>query len=188
MNAQSGTVIAAIIAMSIGSAFGQESANSRPDIPVLTVCEALNDLHKYNDKAVVLVGKLMGTDEGRWLSEDCQHKIITDGYTWQNIVSLAYSRSHVKSPPTLPESFKWNARLLIAKLKQVQKTTTLEVPKQRNYGDKWFAIFGRFETRLPLQVVQGRGGKQFGYGFGHMNAAPAQLISDDEDRRELKPQ
>jgi hypothetical protein len=175
------------IAVMIGSTSGQATTTSKPTIPVLTVCEALNNLSQHNGKVVVVVGKLVGTEEGSWLSEDCNEKIVTDGFTWQNIISLSYSRSEVEPPPRVPKEFNWDLTLLLKKLKQVQRTTRLEVLKQYNYTDKWFAVFGRFETRLPLQVALGGGGKLFGYGFGHLNAAPAQLISVDDGYRELKP-
>ena len=58
------------------------------------------------------------------------------------------------------------------KLRDVQKTTRLQ-----GEGDRWVAIFGRFETRSPLQPVTGDRGELMGYGFGHVNYAPAQLIS-----------
>ena len=73
-----------------------------------------------------------------------------------------------------------------SKLAQVQKTTKLEVLKKYNYSDKWFAVFGQLETALPLQVVRGGDGKLHGYGFGHLNAAPARLIADRDGWRELK--
>ena len=175
------------IAVIIGCAFGQGTITSKHTIPVLTVCEALNNLSQHNGKVVVVVGKLVGTEEGSWLREDCDEKIVTDGYTWENIISLAYVRSAVEPPPRVPKDFDWDLTLLLKKLKQVRRTTRLQVLKQYNYTDRWFAVFGRFETRLPLQVALGGGDKLFGYGFGHLNAAPAQLIAGDDGYRQLKP-
>jgi hypothetical protein len=68
--------------------------------------------------------------------------------------------------------------MLNAKLNSVRKTTKLEVLKQHNYSDKWVAIFGRFETRIPPQLILGGDGQPRPAGFGHLGGAPAQLISD----------
>jgi hypothetical protein len=49
----------------------QNGSDLNSKVAVLTVCEALNDLSRYNGKTVVLVGKFASTSEGAWLSEDC---------------------------------------------------------------------------------------------------------------------
>lgn len=177
---------ALIFGSSLEMAFGQVAQDSIVGVPVVTVCEALHDLGRYNGKSIVLVGRFGSTDEGSWLSEDCERKIVTNGYTWADIISTTYPRSKVEPPPGLPNGFKWNTGLLTKKLRDAQKTTKLRVLKDNNYSDKWVAIFGRFETRLPLQVVIGGSGKLMGYGFGHLNIAPAQLISDETGFYELE--
>ncbi len=58
--------------------------------------------------------------------------------------------------------------------------------KRDNPDDRWYAIVGRFETRIPLQTAIAGGGRIMGYGFGHLNAAPAQLIADQEHRHEFR--
>ena len=180
------TLPALVLGSSADLAFGQTAQVSIVGVPVVTVCEALHDLARYNGKSIVVVGRFGSTGEGSWLSEDCERKIITDGYTWANAISTTYSRSEAQPPPGLPKGFKWNEELLTRKLMDVQKTTKLQVFKEYKYSDRWFAIFGRFETRLPLQVAVGGSGKLMGYGFGHLNTAPAQLISGDAGFHELK--
>jgi hypothetical protein len=167
------------VAISIHAGFAQLDATPTAGIRVLTVCESLADLNRYSGQTVILVGKLGSTMEGVWLSQNCEHKLVTDGYTWADTISLAYVE-RVEPPPNLPKGFKWNEPLLKAKLKDVQKTTELEVLKKYHYSDKWYAVFGRFETRLPLQVVRGGGGTLWGYGFGHLSAAPAQLVANPQ--------
>jgi hypothetical protein len=85
----------------------------------------------------------------------------------------------------LPKGFRWDPKLLVKKLKDVQRTTRLRTYKKLNYSDKWVAIFGRFETRVPLQVVS-VGGTSRGIGFGHLDAAPARLIFNQKGFHELK--
>ncbi len=157
------------------------------DVPVLTVCEALTDLGQYNGMAVVLVGKLVSTSEGRWLSEDCEQKLVTEGYTWSSGVWLTFDHARVLLP-TMPKDFTWDNTLLETKLRQVQRTTKLHVLQQFNYAEQWFAFFGRFETRFPPEVVIGGDGRPHGHGCGHLSGAPAQLISGPEAQRQLVPQ
>ncbi len=168
--------------------FGQTAQVSIVGVPVVTVCEALHDLSNYNGKSIVVFGRFGYTGEGTWLSEDCPQKTVTDGYTWADIISTTYAVSDlVEPPPSLPKDFKWDRELLLKKLKEVQKTTKLRVLKDYNYTDKWVAIFGRFETRIPLIAIGREGrGQMMGYGFGHLNAAPAQLIPSKLGFHELK--
>ncbi len=158
---------------------GEQPERTSSKIPVVTVCEALRDRILYNGKSIVVVGRLASTDEGRWLTEDCDHKIVTEGYTWGNANSTTHSGPDVR-PVDLPQGFKWDESSLKVKLKQGQSTTTLKVRKEYESRDSWAAMFGRFETRAPLQVARGADGKLRGYGFGHLNSAPAQLVSPDE--------
>jgi hypothetical protein len=178
MNAVSGLILSGLLfTSSLEIIFGQIQEKQKGDIPVVTVCEALQDRSLYNGKAIIVVGRFVGTMEGTWLSENCEHKIVTDGYTWDNSISTAYVVSEVEPPPSLPKGFKWDKELLANKLKELQKTTKLQVLKEYNYSDKWVAIFGRFETQSPLV---GR------FGFGHLNGSPAQLISSVKGYHELK--
>jgi hypothetical protein len=149
------------------------------------VCEVLSDLPRYNGKVVIVVGRSGGTDEGSWLSQECEHPIVTNGFTWPNSISTSFVRRGV-DPPVLPQDFKWNEKVLAAKLKEVQSTTKLRVLKEYNYSDSWVAMYGRFETRLPLQVALDGRGNLRGYGFGHLAYAPAQLIWAEKGYRRLK--
>lgn len=187
MNSRLCLITSALMFGSLQNVCGQATSHLPEPVPVITVCEALNDLSRYNGKSVILVGRFASSEEGSWLSENCERTIVIAGHTWANIISTTYSRSEVSPPPELPKGFKWEERTLMMKLRQVQTTTTLRVLKQYNYSDKWMAMFGRFETRLPVQVVVGGDGKPRGYGFGHMNAALAQLIASDQAFKELTP-
>jgi hypothetical protein len=71
-------------------AFGQAPKVSKGGVPVVTVCEALKDLSRYNGKSIVVAGRLANTNEGVWLGEDCERRIVTDGYSWDNIISTTY--------------------------------------------------------------------------------------------------
>jgi hypothetical protein len=43
--------------------------------PVITVCEALTDLQRYQGKDVIILGKYVHTMEGNWLVAECGFKV-----------------------------------------------------------------------------------------------------------------
>jgi len=131
---------------------------SADDIPVLTVCEALIDLPRFDGKSVIIVGRMASTDEGSWISETCGKKIVWDKNEFDPTISTSYVRDRVASPPDKPVGFAWDESVLRQKLEQVKMTTKL-----RDSNDRWVAIFGRLETKQP--------------GYGHLGGAPGQLIS-----------
>src|SRR5262249_43662911 len=143
-------------------------------IPIVSVCEALQDRDQYNTKSIIVVGRFSHTREGSWLNEECIQRIVTNGFVWPNDISTTYVRTQVDPPPEPPVDFRWDDALLGMKLKEVQKTTKLVVRRQDNYSDKWVAMFGRFETRLPGRILPGS--DPLSFGFGHLNGSPAQLI------------
>jgi len=157
------------------------SVTAAPDeVPVLTVCEALNDLQRFEGKSVIIVGRFSSTDEGSWLGEDCGLKVVNGGREFQPSISISYAVSDFSPPPKKSSGFKWDERLLQQKLEQVKRTTSLRVYKEINYSDQWLAIFGRLETELPRKLNMGNGRYGYTTGFGHLSAAPAQLVSPDD--------
>ena len=161
-----------------GIAFG--APNDSP--PVLTVCEALSDLGRYEGMTVIVIGRVVSSDEGAWLDQDCGREIVNGGRTFRPSISLAWAFLEFGPPPQLPSGFKWNRRALQEKLDQVRRTTHLERPHARHYPDRWFAVFGRFETHLPRKV----GDLGVTNGFGHLSGSPAQLISPRDGFLRLK--
>jgi hypothetical protein len=155
-------------------AFGQtkESASSNNDIPILTVCEVLQNLNLYNGKSLIVIGKAVATDEGSWICAECESSIITDGYTWGNFISTRYILRRSAPPPSLPQNYRWDDEALLTKLKTLKGYSA---PLDAN--ERIAAMFGRLETRVPPQVVQYPNGSVKGLGFGHQSSSIAQLIS-----------
>ena len=149
-----------------GFVLGQPS-----DIPVVTVCEVMKELPAYNGKTIVVVGRFGSTDEGAWLSEDCTQQLVIKGHEWSNSISLSDTVGSTQPPPSLPKAFRWNKNMLFKKLTQVKSTTVLRVYPEFHYSDKWLALYGRLETHVPLETLD---------GFGHLNGSPAQLISPQD--------
>lgn len=55
-------------------------ANSQPaNLPILTVCEALDKAAEFDGKVVIVVGTATGTSEGSWIVEDCPGELVIDG-------------------------------------------------------------------------------------------------------------
>jgi hypothetical protein len=150
------------------------------DVPVLTVCEALKDAQRFEGKSVVVVGRFSSTDEGSWLDEDCGLKVPAAGREFQPSISTSYAASDFDAPPQKPSGFMWDEHLLQQKLKQVKQTTRLR------QSDQWRAIFGRLETQLPRKVTIGNGRYGYTTGFGHLSAAPAQLVSPTDGSHAIK--
>jgi hypothetical protein len=158
-----------------------------PDIPVVTVCEAILNRDRYNGKAIIVVGLLSWTFEGNWLYEDCERKIVAAGYAWPNMLSVDWEVSK-GIPLILPLELEWDMELVNRKLKVVQETTKLTGPSTGPFSSHWVAMFGRFETGTPLRTkVVGNDKRIVGLGFGHLNSAPARIISSSETYLELEP-
>jgi hypothetical protein len=172
MNARS---IALAVVACLPAAHALRAASD--EVPVLTVCEVLSDLDRYEGKSIIVVGRFGWTDEGSWLSEDCKLKVVRGGleFTYPQI-STAYVVSEFASPPELPKGFTWDKRLLKQKVAQLKRTTRLHRHSPSKYNDKWVAMFGRLETSLPREVRLANGLSATTSGFGHQSASPAQLI------------
>jgi hypothetical protein len=135
-----------------------DRSDGNQGIPVLTVCQALKDPLKHSGSIVIIVGSWVGTGEGSWLSETCDLKVALGGRAFAPSLWTSYTPSADAPPPRLPVGFKWDKPAIRQALAEVKKTTHL----QHRAG--WYAIFGRFEVDTS------------GYGLGHLNGAPAQLI------------
>lgn len=71
--------------------------------PVITVCEALTDLQRYQGKDAIIVGKSVQTMEGHWLGAECGFKVKNGGREFETSISIGYSadfESRLKSPRT----------------------------------------------------------------------------------------
>ena len=150
-------------------------------LPVLTVCEVMKDLQRFDGKAVIVVGRYSHTDEGSWLDAECGFQVENGGRQFSTTsISTTYVASDFDPPPQKPAGFRWDEPLLTRKLRDVAKTTKLQVVRKINYTDQWMAVLGRLETRLPrklhVQPLRGNEGDVYTTGFGHLSTSPAQLV------------
>lgn len=145
----------------------QAAADSNPT-PVVPLCQALRQREIYQGKVIVIVGRLQATDEGLWLSADCSRPIRTGTYAWPSLIFI--NRSADAQTPEPSQPYHWDKQ-------RIRRVALAESPQRtRKSRGRWVAILGRFETRIPLQTALDGAGKIRGYGFGHLNGSPAQLI------------
>jgi len=164
-----------VVFLIAGTALGQTNTADR--VKVQTVCDILLDQGKFSGKAVAVLGRFIASDEGRWLTEDdCGRKVEAQGVPLDVSVWIEYRGTPSGTPgtPVLDQDS------LKVKLAQAAKTTKLgkhvqfqcTIRKDGNpecgwpeVQDQWVIAYGRVETQGDR-----------GYGFGHLNGAPAQVI------------
>src|SRR5262249_54991161 len=121
------------------------------DVPLLSVCEILDNRLDYNQKPVIVVGKFHPGMEGTWLLQDCGHDLVINGYSWRGYsIWLPGLWERYAAPSKISDEFQSNLGVMIQKLAEVRKTTTLAEPflfLRNRYVEEWVAVFGRFETR-----------------------------------------
>ena len=170
---------AAVFGMTLLSATALRGTDSG-DVPVLTVCQALRDPARYGGQNVILVGRSVGTSEGSWLDEDCGIDLTIEGRKYPTIVSTAYVVSQFAPPPMKPRGFRWNKPRLKTALAEVKKTTRMRPAAQ------WYAVYGRLETAGTRTFVLPDGRTATTNGYGHLSAAPAQMIANTDCWRKLR--
>ena len=132
----------------------------------VSVCDALRRRDALHSKLVAIRGLLLATDEGGWLlGRDCGEAIIINGRAFRSAIWLEMSGSSRRAAgvwsPDLDASIK-KINLEIAKRKFDPQRDRLSV-----------TYIGVFEA------YDGQDNHALRDGFGHLNAAPAQLIVKD---------
>jgi hypothetical protein len=201
MNIGIQVVVGGIIAAAVPGLAAQVKSSQAPLIPV-TVCEILASPQQFNGTNLAVLGRFDHTDEGWWLAEDdCGRKLVTEGYTWPNLIWLHCCYEPAPDPPS--GSLRLDDVALAAKLKQVKGTTQLKHQKRlviriakdgkqestsgwRDEKDEWAVAYGRIEARSELHPAKGSGPDRYwGNGFGHLAAAPVQLVVKEKNVRRI---
>ena len=166
-------VIVRTLALSLGfsaALFAQIGKEETSNLPILTVCEVLSHLLQYDGQLVRIRDETRGTSEGAWLVEDdCPGVFVTEGHVWLSLISLEVPGTVLQLHSV---DFKYDfasQNRLTSKYKQLK----------RRVSDDCIAwtYTGVFETR---QNWTGPEAKTIDpgrlRGFGHLSAAPGQLI------------
>jgi hypothetical protein len=153
--------------------FSLPATAALPAVPVLSVCEVLDNRLEYNGKTVIVIGQFSSGMHGEWLDQECSHRLAIDGFEWPYEISLPYYLERRAEPPPILNDYQWNSPLLTAKLAEAQKTAELRLYSS-GFSYKWVAVFGRFETlaKFPIDRYSKHPG-----GFGHVGEAAAELVA-----------
>jgi hypothetical protein len=173
--------ICAFLLLSHTACLFAQATDEQPP-PVLTVCDALKDIQRYDGKVVIIVARLSSTMEGQWLDAECGFKVKNGGQEFSTSITTSSVRSDLDPVPQKPSGFQWDEPLLRRKLLEIMGTTKLRAVENTDYADRWMAVYGRLITHLPYRIhfVDQRSGKEGELwtrgGFGHLGASPAMLI------------
>lgn len=67
----------------------------------LSACDVLeNDPVVLNGRVISVRGIYEGTDDGAWLGGDCRKRLVTDGVSWPNIISIGSAGTAEKAERT----------------------------------------------------------------------------------------
>lgn len=192
-----GIIAAAFLCPGISSA---QSKPSAPPFKPVTVCEVLANPAQFDGKNLLVLGRSNQTFEGHWLAEDdCGTKLTMAGRTWPNSVWLECCRTPAPDPPSGTLAIDKDA--LDQKLQQVRQTTQLryhlslvtspdeKAGARREVMDDWAVAYGRLEVVGEIPPPRNSlfpelpGQKTWNHGFGHLGAAPVQLVINRENLR-----
>jgi hypothetical protein len=174
-------IIAAVLAI------GQVPAQTKPEPPLLSICDVLSRPLEYNGKLVRVSGKQQGTNEGVWLVTDkCPGVFVTNDYVWPTEIWLAYAGTN-PNPESEPAAINFqfdfgSEKRAISKYRKLRRKAPAECLV--------FTFAGLFETRSDWsksRIYYPTNSTWRTLGFGHLNAAPAQLLLTSEDV-EIMPQ
>ncbi len=137
-----------------------------PDASTLTVipiCDLFQNLPAWKGERIAVRGEYVSTMEGTWIVGACKGKFVTDGYRWP--VALTYA-----SPAYYSQA--------MARLYEANWPSTSEGGSSRetSYVNKTATFVGQLRMRSEYSVSCQRDGRYVGNGFGHLNAAAAELL------------
>lgn len=177
-------VLFVVAFLPILAASAQTGKTVEPPIPAFTVCEILSQRVEFDGKQVRIRARLGATDEGVWFeSDDCPGVVTTDAHVWPSMIWM-----QIASPDMNPND----------RARPVNFTSNYESekrlrPKLLKIGRKvpeeciiW-TYTGLFETRETYPKVTYVKAPPVYIGFGHLGAAPAQLLWKTTDDVNVDP-
>ena len=140
---------------------------------VISVCEALTHPNLYDHKLVAIRGLQTASMEGSWLKgENCDKAFVTNGYIWPSGIWLEMS-----------ESARAATGILGPELESSLKRGNKELKRRGFNNDRdrlMITHIGLFEAYDDsAQEYHPDSQSTRANGFGHLNAAPAQIIVSD---------
>lgn len=147
-------------------------------LPVIPICDLFQDLPKWKDQRIAVRAEFVATDEGAWLNGRCKGNLVTDGYRWPVLLWYGQPDYYGAEPFSLfrIDESKWSLPPLAA-----------PVPYHRASLTTTATFVGRLHMRDKYVVRCRPDGRYFGYGFGHLNGAAAELIVEAAFDAKLAP-
>lgn len=171
-------VIVRTLALSLGlsaALFAQSGKKETSSLPILTVCEILASPLQYDGQLIRIRDVIRGTDEGAWFAgEQCPGVFVTEGYVWPALISLELPGNPLQLH-SVDFQFSFESQQKLApKYAQLQRRVTEDCIA--------WTYTGVFETRKDWTGPEAKTidpGRL--RGFGHLSAAPGQLILKSAD-------
>ncbi|HZT68775.1 MAG TPA: hypothetical protein VFC10_03365 [Terriglobia bacterium] len=154
-------LIAIILWLIVGTALGGAQDRGR----VYSVCELLAAPQQFNGKSVKVRGAVEGGTEGAWLkSNDCPERFYVGENSLPKAISLSY-QSEFGNTPARNTAHIERVEQQIKEAQRKMKSSVLTL-----------TYTGIFETRTDWKTATLASGEKQLWGFGHLNAFPAQLV------------
>ncbi len=146
-------------------------------LPVVPICDLFQNLTASKGQRIAVRAEIVGTSEGTWLSGHCKSAFVTDGHRWPVLLTWGAPDYFGADPPAL---FRMN---------EASMRLTPKIPPELR-GHNNVATVATFVGRLRMRdkyVGRCRPGDYIGNGFGHLNAAAAELIIESVRDAEVLP-
>ncbi len=146
------------------------------ELPVIPICDLFQNLSAWKGKRIAVRGEIVDTMEGSWISGRCQGAFVTNGYRWPVSLSYGgpayYSESTAALLPKNPPSSPPKGEQAMRGRQNVVRTAT---------------YIGQLRMRAEYQAFCRPGGDYITNGFGHLNAAAAELMVESVRDIEVQP-
>jgi ankyrin repeat protein len=146
------------------------------EVPVIPMCDLFQNLNAWKGKRIAVRGEAIGTTEGSWLSGQCKETFKTGGFQWPPVLTFAgpaYYSNRISS--------------LIETDVPAKPSQSEEALRGRFSVVRTATYIGRLRVRNQYRATCRVGGDWITNGFGHLNAATAELIVEAIRDVELTP-
>ena len=163
----------AFLISALSLALAQSGKTTETEFPTFTVCELLSQRLDYDGKLVRIRTRVSSNSEGVWFpGDDCPGVVNTDGYVWPSMISMSDASpdmdlNHRIHPVNFNSDYEGKKKLWPKLLRLGRKAP--------NDCIIW-TYTGLFETRKEYTKVSYTNAPSVYIGFGHLGAAPAQLL------------
>lgn len=154
-------LLAIILWLSVGTVLAGAADAER----VYSVCELLAAPQQFNGRSVKVRGVVEGGMEGAWLkSNDCPERFYVGDNSLPKAISLSYQSEYGDTPARNTVHIE-RVEQQIREMQRRVKSSVLTL-----------TYTGIFETRTDWKATTLASGEKHLWGFGHLNAFPAQLV------------